>query len=930
MHLLRTIFSFFLLFGTVLAFSQSTTLVMKSDSVIVASNGEMRSVMVQIQNNADSAQQLVLASEAGVGIRLLNPRTTIEIEAKEKLFVPFKIFVEKVHSAGSSIVRLQLQDASEKIVAKQDILLNVEPKRQLRISANEPQVLIYRVGDSLKISTQVTNAGNQTEDTEIFATFPQNLGSETILKKKVTLPAFTSQKVEFSRIIDRDLLRMEVFTVNIAGINSNKEFFGNTMVMVQNALGNRRYIDPLTNNYRHNTGNHISWTTSNPFEQYSASHSIDLRAQINFGNTNATFNINGTYWPKVSTEMLFQNTWLKLENRNFGLQLGHLHSTDLEISLNGRGAQMSYIIGADDKTMITTGFVEKSFNIFDPLRFNNFPRGYSAFTKSQHNIDQYRKIDAEVVLDSDPYQKGAIVKGGYAFNNFKDKAYEIDLGLGQARSTTDVRSAESSVSLGFNYRKNWDKFSFSSTNYYSSGYYPGIRHGSTVTEQRLTKSFKNFSMFGGYSLHIYNPKNVGSLYYFNLNSKRHRVEVGSNFTIAKKVGVNFVSQLSTEQSDIFLGATYSRVPVQFNSASVSAVLNYSTADNKSRFSLGHAQGFSHYLDITEPQHIYSFQASWHHANFMLSANYQQGNFLLYEGNRNGILNSDSEKFSAMATYQISMLNNKFNLNVAALANTDTQMGNSYSLSANAGYKLFRTTKILGTYNYSRYARNGFETGNTYYQMGVSQDLPSVGDEVVKYKNGAIKVFSFYDLNNNNTYEPGIDKIAKGVKIKINHTVFISDESGNIRYRKLPYGEYSISPIENEWYGETRKVDLQQKELFITMPLEKTGVLRGKVSYEQTTKFQYEVQEHLAGIPIHFQNTFGKTFTFYTNAQGQYTAYIPVGKYSVTLESKVLQKNVYTETSFESVIINEGASSLADIILRVREKKVEIKKFGTTE
>src|SRR5690606_34432970 len=152
--------------------------------------------------------------------------------------------------------------------------------------------------------------GNQSEQAEIFATFPQYLGSETVLKKKVTLQPFTSKKVEFSRIVDRDLLRMEIFTVNVAGTNSNKEFFGNAMVMVQNALGNRRYIDPqLHNTYRRASENHISWTASNPFEQYSASHNIDLRSEVSVGDTNAIFNINGTYWPTLDTKMLFQNTW---------------------------------------------------------------------------------------------------------------------------------------------------------------------------------------------------------------------------------------------------------------------------------------------------------------------------------------------------------------------------------------------------------------------------------------------------------------------------------------------------------------------------------------------------------------------------------------------------------------------------------------------
>lgn len=927
----RTILSFLLLFGTVLAFSQRGAVTIKSDSAIVAANGEMRSLLVQIENQTEISQDLVLVAQANKGVRLLNPQTPITIAPKEKVFVSFKIFIEKSLPAGSSVIKLQLQDALQKTVATHDIILTVEAKRQLRITANQPQVMIYRAGDSLKISTQVTNEGNQAEEAEIYATFPQYLGSETVLKKKVTLQAFTSQKVEFSKIIDRDLLRMEIFTVNIAGTNGNKEFFGNAMVMVQNALGNRRYIDPLQNNYyRRSSNNSISWSTSNPFDQFSASHQIDLRSQVNLGNTKATVNLNGTYWPNLNTSMLFQNTWLKLERNNFGLQVGNLNSSDLEISLNGRGALFSYQPGVANKTTVSTGFVEKSYNIFDPIQLNNFPRGYSAFAKSTHNIAEHKILDGEVVIDTDPFQKSLIIKSGYTFNNLKDEAYEIDLGYGHTRSITDTDRTESSGSVGFNYRKSWKKYAFSSTNYYSGGYYPGIKRGSTVLEQRLNRTFEKLSLYGAYSLNIYNPKNIEPLYQFNSLSERHRAELGSNFTIAKRVGVNMISQFSTEKSDVFLGDTYSRVPVEFNSATVSATLNYITADNKNRFTLSHAQGLSYFRDTTDPKHIYSFQVNWNHKDFMLSTNYQHGNFMLYEGNRNGVLDADTEKLSAIVSYRISLLDKKLNMNLSTIANLDTQFGNSFAFNGNFDYRLFRTTKIFGNYNYNRYSSDGFTTGNGYYQMGVSQDLPVIGDETVKYSNGTLKIFTFYDLNNNNTYEPEIDKPARGIKVKINNTIFVSGDDGNIKYRKVPYGEYKVKSAENDWYGEANKIDLEQKEIFLTLPLEKTSILKGKVVYEKTTKIQYAVQEYLAGIPILFRNTAGKTFTFYTGAQGEYSAYIPVGSYQVSLDSQVLQKNVYIDENIRTVEAQQNTVKVIDnFLLKVKEKKVELKKFGTS-
>ena len=915
-----------------LVYSQSKGVSIETDSVIAAANGEMRSLMARVENGTNKAQDLRLIVQAGDGVRLLNSDAVVKLEPGETQFIPLKIFIEKSLPAGSSIISLQLRDSSAHVVAHWGTTLTIAPKRQLRLSAEVPQVLIYRAGDSLNISARVFNGGNQTEEADIFASFPQYAGSEITLRKKVILAPFTSQKVEFSRIVDRDLLRMEIFTVNVAGTNANKEFFGNATVTVQNALGNRRFIDPLQNNvYRGSNANRIAWSTSNPFEEFSASHNVDLRSEINVGNTKATVNLNGTYWPNLDTPVMFQNTWLKIENKSLGMQLGNLNGSDMEITLNGRGAQFFYTPQNEKGTAITAGAVEKSYNIFDPFQLSYFPRGYSAFAKTVHQITAREKLDGEVIWDTDPFQKSFIVKGGYSFSNQKNTVYDIDLAYGQTRAVSNPDVMEPSLAAGFNFRKNWDKFTFSSANYYSTGYYPGIRRGSAVSEQRVSRSYDKFSVYGAYGFNRYNPQNIEPLFRFNSYSERHRAELGANFTVAKRFNVNVISQISTEESDVFLGDNFTRSLVSFNSASLTATLNYNTEDQKNRFTLTHAQGLSLYRNISEPQHIYSYQASWQHRNLTLSGNYQYGNFLLYEGNRNGALNTDSEKFSAVTSYRLTLLNSKLNLNLSAFANVDSQNGESFALSSNLDYQMLRTTRLFGSYSYNKFSRSGFGSANSYYQLGISQDLPTIGDETVKYKNGTIRIFTFFDHNNTGTYEPGTDEPANGVKVKINNILFISGDDGYIKYRKLPYGEYAIKSNENEWYSENQKIDLKQKEEFIALPLVKTGVLKGRIRYEKTSKFQYEVQEHVAGIPVIFRTAAGKTFTFYTNALGEYNAYLPVGQYHVSLENQAFQKNVYTESSFDEIKVEAATTTnLEDFILKVREKKVEIKRFGSSD
>src|SRR5690606_13969375 len=138
-------------------------------------------------------------------------------------------------------------------------------------------------------------------------------------------------------------------------------------------------------------------------------------------------------------------------------------------------------------------------------------------------------------------------------------------------------------------------------------------------------------------------------------------------------------------------------------------------------------------------------------------------------------------------------------------------------------------------------------------------------------------------------------------------------------------DYNVKSLDPKWYADNQKIELDQKEAFVTIALKKTSVVQGVIEYQQTTKTQYEVQEILAGIPILFKNQLGKTFTFYTNAKGEYTAYVPVGTYEISVESSVLQKNVYIDDNLQSVIAEEGkVSTLEKFLLKVREKRVEVK------
>lgn len=893
-------------------------------------NEKMLTLLVSIENKTATTEHLTLSYVADKDVRILNNTTTVLLAPKEKIFLPVKAYIERGQPAGTSLIKFTLKNDAAKTIAETNTQLVIEPKRQLRIVANTPQILMDRVGDSLQISTQVYNGGNAAETVHLFATFPQIYGGDMMLKKSITLQPFTNTEVVFSKIIDKDLAKLGVFTVNIAATDNENEYFGNTMVLVQNALGNRRYTDPLqTQTFGQNSRNHITWQLYNPFSEFSSSQNLDLQSEVNIGNTNLSLSMNGTYREGSENPVQLQNTWLKVQRRYTGFQVGNISTNDLEVSTNGRGAVFSYQPGTEKKTSITAGIVEKSYSLLDPFEWNRFPRGSTAFTRATVRLSDYKLLNHQVIFDTDPFQRSFIIKNGYAYTNKKNTAYNFDVGYGYITSTSNSDLSKPSGALGFNYNKNWKRFTLSSNNYYSTGYYPGLKKGALLLEERLSRSFKNFSLYGSYSLNVYNPQDINPLYQYGSYSRRNKGELGTRFNISKGFYATVNAQVVKEHAELFTGYDLSRVPVDFQSTLLSTSVDYTTPDSKNRLSFTHVHGFSHYDDLTDPSYVWQIQAGWYQGNFMLSTNYQRGNLMFYEGNSNGTVSNDTEKIFATLNYRLSLLEKKLNFNFSAVANSDSRYGKNISLGTNADFQLFRTTKIFANFNYNKYSRNAFNTSSIYSQIGITQNLPTWGDETTSYKSGLIKAFAFYDLNNNGSYDDDTDRPATGIKIKINNTIFISDDSGNIKYRKVPYGNYVVTPLENQWYSEAQNIGLDKKEMFITLPLAKTSIIKGGIQYEQAKVVQYDVPRILAGITVMLTNQNNKTFTFYTDDKGEYTAYVPVGTYRISVKDTVLPNKIYLDDNLRTIVTNaDTPQTVRSFTLKIKEKKVEVKKFGT--
>ncbi len=902
---------------------------MTTEKNLSVKNEELVTLILKIENRSDLEGDFQLETSGNEYLRILKHSSAISLGAKEKTFLPIKFLVTKNQPAGKTSISFKLRDQSQNILAETSTTLTIAPKRVLKISARSQQEVIYQIGDSLRIKTQVYNGGNQREEVKLVASFPSLSGSPISIEKKIKLEPFSSQDVTFSKIIDRDLLRQELFNVNVAMLNNQNDFIGNTNVLVQNSLGNRRYMDPSQQRLLNNLGrgNQVSWSIRNPFNKVDAAQSLDLNTTVNLGDLQAEFNINSTFYHNKSLPTLFQNTYLKLERQGLGFKIGNLASSDLDVSLTGRGAEFYLIPREDRKTTFKIGAVEKSYNLFDPLDFKNSPRGYTAFTTTTTELTKNTRIENDLVFDQDPLSNNFLINTNYLYNNEKTQ-YGIVLGYGNSKSTDESGQQENSMAVGFNYRTQWKDYSFYSDNYYSSGYYPGIRKGSTTINQRIGRRFEKSSVWAQYSFNRYEPKNINPLFRFSSTTTRHQAELGTQFRLGTHVSMTLSPQYQSETAGIYLSDYLNSTPVELQSALLNATVGFQTSNNLHRFNLTLVEGIARYKGYTEAQFVIKSQFNYYFKNLLFNLSAQKGNFLLYEGARNQEITNDTEKYTALISYRKDFFASKLNLNFSGMANKDSFAGTSISLSTNADVKLGRSTSLFAYYSYTKYIDSFYDFGNMYFQVGITQKIPTIGEPTVNYKNGTISVFVYHDLNNDGSFTPGIDSPAAGKQVQINKTIFITGKDGKVKYRQVPYGEYTVKSVERDWYSEVVRTELDSRSIELTIPLEKTGQIVGTLKYDNYNKNQYEVSSNITGIQVIFKNDHGKEFTFYTNEKGEYRAYLPLGTYQMSVNPDSLQQYVYVDQNPVTVTAKENEiTTLPTTILKIKERRVEIKRFG---
>lgn len=925
------LFCFFFSMSSFAQESSKRLLTIQSDSTLVAENGSLVALTLVIENSGSSHFTGHISLSAIPGINLLGrDNAEVNIDAASKTFYPIRLFVNNEVPAGESFVRINLVDSLGQIQTQFINKLRVEPKREVRLINYRSTELMQNIGDSLSVSVLLSNQGNSQETVTLTASFPDMRGGKSLVNKKVQLMPFRDTIVVFKRIISKELLKIEQYAVNVAALYANGDFINNVIISVQNVAGNRNYVDPSHQGYYdvYGSSNKISLSGSN-LNSNNEALQVSGRGVFQMPGGVLDFSLNASQYTQYNNRPLVTNTYIDYELKNVGITAGSI-SESLETFINGRGIKV-YAKNEEETKRVELAIVDKKYNLLGDQYSNAIDNGYTAYATSLFRNSKGALYTSSLLYDRSPHEgsESMILMNHIQYQLKNNVQIGFDLGGGMTRLFDSSASYKPSMALGNTLSGTFGKYSFNSNNFYSSSYYPGIRRGVLQLNERLSRNFKKANTWVAFSFYNYDPRYLSLRFNNNSNFSNSRIEGGTSFSLTNYVNLSLSANKIFEKGQWVIPSMAEEQNLEMGSFRFTEALNWRSKNNIHSIYLSSENGFSKSPITGKNELDLRANASWTFGAFNLNTYFQQGSFSVFEAMSNAFQGDDKVyRFSVSPGLRKNFLENKLKTQFNMNYNRDSFTGENWMYSGMTEYAFTRSmSAFINAYFYT-YKTSYYNSSSSAVQAGISYSLPD-GRNVSPQKKGKIELFMFYDNNTSGVFDEG-DLPAEGQIALIGGVSFISQSNGAIEYKKVPYGSYPLRVLSQNWHAKiSPEVVLNSRDLKVNVPLQRTGKIIGKFYYHYDERTSMEVSEKHGGLRLLISGKNDFTSQALTNANGEFTLFLPVGDYEFWVDENSLPKNVYTDFKPMPIHVVEGKPvEIPKIELKVKQRVIEVKRFSS--
>lgn len=333
--------------------------------------------------------------------------------------------------------------------------------------------------------------------------------------------------------------------------------------------------------------------------------------------------------------------------------------------------------------------------------------------------------------------------------------------------------------------------------------------------------------------------------------------------------------------------------------------------------------------VADPSWAYRAIWAYNFWKFGLYVNYQNGYFSVYDVVSNLYHQQKNIYRMGGSLHFNHQTHSRFRTHVSLQYYQDSFFGANESAHARIDWAVLPSTAIFGSAQIHQYRSKQFGARHhTSFQVGVSQSLAGLTSRKAQ-KQGTLQVFTYYDHNRNGVFDEG-DSLAPGKSILVDNSLFLTDSEGVMEYQQLPYGHYTIQiPVEQGWYAPTQVYLLDQRKGVLQIPLARSGTLTGQLVFDFDPRLSLSTDTDLEGYTIIARSNTGQVTQTRTNTHGEFMLFLPEGSFTISINEQEFPEHVYTEVNTLSIDVEAAKlNKLPDFVLKVRERTIEVKRFGT--
>ena len=228
-------------------------------------------------------------------------------------------------------------------------------------------------------------------------------------------------------------------------------------------------------------------------------------------------------------------------------------------------------------------------------------------------------------------------------------------------------------------------YNINSSNFLSSGYYPGVRRGVIQLNERIGRQLGKVGVWAGYSLYKYNPSQLQELNsFYSYGRGNSRFEAGTNFSLSRNTRMSITAKQQTDEGVIGYSSQEEQATSKMHSLRLTESINWRSRNSEHSVGLSAENGFTKIPFIDGRQFQLRVNANWNYRIFTLNSYYQQGDFTIYEAYRNALEGDSNYRFNVSGGVRKDFFGKRVKTNLNINYNRNSYSGDNWTYSGQIG------------------------------------------------------------------------------------------------------------------------------------------------------------------------------------------------------------------------------------------------------